>query len=331
MTRATVVKRVGAIIRLLATGLLLIPVSSSLAYDFSPVDLHPFLFVLWIVAVSVGLWWLAVKVRDVASSDGHFRFSLKAFLFVVFLLCILLATAGSRLHDIGRQSVALIKIRAAGGQISGHNSDPKLNLDLLNSIGFDPWERYTSIDVDDDAALAGLCRNPAAFRHLQQLSIDEHVTDVGMAHLSKNRFPQLNQVSCYGNAITSSGLKQLAELQRVDSVWLNRCYAICDDGFRGFEHLRYLGVLGDGEGPKKRMRLTDKSMHCIGNMTKLESLWLTGAPGVTDKGLLKLADCKSLTDLLLRNTSVTDDGVKRLQELLPNCRIRNLGRVPDNH
>ena len=56
-------------------------------------------------------------------------------------------------------------------------------------------------------------------------------------------------------------------------------------------------------------------------LAKLERLYL-GGNQVTDAGLEHLIEMKSLEYLDLANTNITDEGVKKLQQALPNCVIR---------
>jgi len=49
---------------------------------------------------------------------------------------------------------------------------------------------------------------------------------------------------------------------------------------------------------------------------------LSGAT-ITDADLEDLEDVKNLVYVELRDTKVTDEGVKRLQKALPNCKIRH--------
>jgi hypothetical protein len=47
-----------------------------------------------------------------------------------------------------------------------------------------------------------------------------------------------------------------------------------------------------------------------------------GGTGVSDKGLKVLAGLRPLSSLDMRDTKVTDAGLKELRDALPNCKIR---------
>jgi hypothetical protein len=55
-------------------------------------------------------------------------------------------------------------------------------------------------------------------------------------------------------------------------------------------------------------------------MTLLKKLWLHNT-AVTDKGIAFLANLKSLEQLEIYDTLVSDEGVRQLQAALPQCRI----------
>ena len=55
-------------------------------------------------------------------------------------------------------------------------------------------------------------------------------------------------------------------------------------------------------------------------MPRIEEVDLSGIE-VSDAGLVHLARLKSLNTVLLKNTKVTDEGIARLQQELPDCRI----------
>ena len=88
----------------------------------------------------------------------------------------------------------------------------------------------------------------------------------------------------------------------------------------GLVHLKGLTNL-------KRLRLhgtsvTDAGLMHLKEFTQLDELWLDGAH-VTDAGLVHLEGFTNLKELNLDGTDVTYfEGVKNLQESLPNCKIR---------
>lgn len=65
---------------------------------------------------------------------------------------------------------------------------------------------------------------------------------------------------------------------------------------------------------------TDNSLLQLRTIHRRYGLDLTGC-GITDAGLRKLEGLTNLRVLILRSTEVTDEGVKRLQQALPECRI----------
>lgn len=66
--------------------------------------------------------------------------------------------------------------------------------------------------------------------------------------------------------------------------------------------------------------VTDEDLERLTRLPRLESLMLT-LTFVSDAGLEHLAPIKSLTELQLKGTKVTQEGVAKLKRLLPHCRI----------
>ncbi len=67
--------------------------------------------------------------------------------------------------------------------------------------------------------------------------------------------------------------------------------------------------------------ITDEELAQLQRCTHLRVLDLEGFACVTDAGLVHLTVLTRLEEVNLRNTRVTDEGVKRLQQALPNCKI----------
>jgi hypothetical protein len=55
-------------------------------------------------------------------------------------------------------------------------------------------------------------------------------------------------------------------------------------------------------------------------LNQLQQLFLSGTQ-VTDAGLMHLQEQTQLGELDLRNTKFTNQGVKKLDQALPNCKI----------
>ncbi len=67
--------------------------------------------------------------------------------------------------------------------------------------------------------------------------------------------------------------------------------------------------------------ITDAGLASLAKMSNLKTLDLSEAE-ISDEGLLQLASLKRLTQLHLgNNANLTEDGVNRLRELLPDCKI----------
>jgi len=98
-------------------------------------------------------------------------------------------------------------------------------------------------------------------------------------------------VSLFGTQVTDAGLKELATLTNLTTLYLGGT-DVTDAGL--------------------------KELAALKNLTTLD-LFNTK---VTDAGLKELAALKNLTSLYLGGTQVTDAGVKELQQALPKCQIK---------
>jgi hypothetical protein len=66
--------------------------------------------------------------------------------------------------------------------------------------------------------------------------------------------------------------------------------------------------------------ITNSALKHIGEKESLHMLRIHSA-SVTDEGLFHLENLPQLKELILSQTKVTPDGVKRLQQALPNCKL----------
>ena len=178
---------------------------------------------------------------------------------------------------------------------------------------------------------------------LTQLQILEisgtQVTDIGLTHLKG--LTKLQELSLDGTKVTDAGLAHLKGLTQLQRLYL-RNTQVTDSGLahlKGLTQLQRLYVCNT--------QVTDSGMEHLKGLSQLQALWLGGTK-VTDAGLEHLKglsqlrglglgdtlDCKIVTATGWEHftarmaihtsdtTTVTDEGVKKLQQALPNCQIK---------
>lgn len=72
-------------------------------------------------------------------------------------------------------------------------------------------------------------------------------------------------------------------------------------------------------------RITDSGLKIVADFVNLVHLSVSGTE-ITDAGLVHLGGLTQLQSIDLRNTNVTDEGVARIEQTLPNCRIKRTPR-----
>jgi hypothetical protein len=122
---------------------------------------------------------------------------------------------------------------------------------------------------------------------------------------------------------TPDGLRALAELPKLDSLWL------ADSPRVGDQHLT---VLSELKGVKvlylRRSAVTDAGMTALADMADLRELTLSKTD-VGDGAVPHLSRLASLRKLLLDETKITAAAVAQLHEALPKCEITwDGGTVP---
>jgi hypothetical protein len=161
--------------------------------------------------------------------------------------------------------------------------------------------------------------------------------DKGAAHLKGMR--NLSELALIGTQVTDAGLVHLKDWKRLAMLQLTGVQ-IKDGGLehlKGLTNLTYL-TLG-------ATNVTDAGLENLNGLTKLEVLVLTNTGQITDAGLVHLKRLNHLSDLDLSGTRVsdaglahlkgltnlhsldasrslvTDEGMKALQQALPNLTI----------
>lgn len=162
------------------------------------------------------------------------------------------------------------------------------------------------IEVDDDMALL------AELNSIDYLSLDEKaITDAGLKHLRGLTIKEL----ALPESITDAGIAHLKNVHGIESLYLSDT------------------------------QITDASLEVVAGMSELESLYLGNVRGITDSGLAHLVGLVKLKSITLYDTEITDagidrlhalrhleyvnfrgsdatdDGVVRLREALPKCKV----------
>jgi hypothetical protein len=136
------------------------------------------------------------------------------------------------------------------------------------------------------------------------------------AWFSGDGLEHLERIEVLGLSYTEvddDAMKKLADLRHLRSLSLDGT-TVSDDGLRHLAHLTTLEALWLWETPTG-----DKGLQHLAGLSNLREL-RTG-PNVTDTSVSLLGKLRKLEHLDLRDTGMTADGVARLKEVLPNCRI----------
>jgi len=135
------------------------------------------------------------------------------------------------------------------------------------------------------------------------------VTDVGVARLPD--LPNLRHLGLSGTRVTDVGLSCIGKTEKLQVLSVVRT-EITSAGLAHLNNLAHLSVIELG-GPN----VTDDWLQQVSQLQQLHHLWLYDAR-VTDDGLLELESLVGLSFLLLLGDStVTDQGIKRLKAEMP--------------
>ena len=187
-----------------------------------------------------------------------------------------------------------------------------------------------------DDALQSVARLEA----LEELMIwDAHrVTDNGIKHLAGlnklrdlhvsngqigdgalavfGRLPRLESLSLQGNSFSDEGLGALAGLKQLKSLWIGMNHRPITDA--GVRHLGGLTTLEELD--LQGSQIGDQGVAALKNLKQLRDLYLSGGrndgkDSFTDAGVESLLGLDKLQRLYLKNTAISEPGVRRLAVL----------------
>ena len=222
------------------------------------------------------------------------QFSLRTLLIVVTVFCIGFGWLGLKLKEGREQRNAIVAIRELGGR-----------------IGYEH-------EVDRS--------NPPGPEWLRQLIGDEYFFSVGAVQLTGSkvndtslsiieRFTDLKWLTLIGTKVTDAGLEHLKGLTNLQGLSIQ--YAEITD--TGLEHLKGLTKLQTLH--LNHTKITDAGLEHLTELSNLRALSLRNTK-ITDEGLIHLRRLTRLDYLSLVDVfGVTPEGVKKLQQALPNCNI----------
>jgi len=188
-------------------------------------------------------------------------------------------------------------------------------------VGYDPFARVQCLNVRRDRAIVALVQHRKEFPDLEFLSF-RWVTDAGLQHAAEfDRFPRLANAEFANSHLTDAGMAHLSKWTNLRELWFSQCGKFTDDGLAHLVKLPNLERLTFYDQGTVKMSVTDAGLVHVGRMRQLKFLWIAHVP-ITDHGVRHLHGLSNLEELWLLGTSVTEKGLEELCRALPDCLIR---------
>lgn len=240
---------------------------------------------------------------------------------------------GTRVTDDGvRHFAALTELRLLNLRITGVSDDgvrhlaalTKLRaLDLLNTGVGDEGVRHLAVLTDLCALdLGGTRVGDDGVRHFAALCSLQYLNLSG-TKITGNAFggipalPQLERLDLsYNDDVGDELFRYLRRVPKLTRLDLDGTRVSAE----GLEDLAWPGSLGLIS--LRATQVSDEGLKALATCRSPLSLVLSNCRGISDAGLLYLADMKSLRNIDLDGTSVTADGAARLHAKLPQAWIR---------
>lgn len=200
-----------------------------------------------------------------------------------------------------------------------------------------------SLDLSETGIGDAGIRDLGALHHLEKLDLrNTAVSQKGIAFLA-TKMPQLKSLALGGPELGKGLLRLLPRFTSLDEldvagVMSDDSDAACLASLTSLKSLRLFWMIGDrgiaALTPLTNLesldlyssQVTDKGLASLPSMKRLMWLRLTHAKAVTDDAVKFLGRCKTLRTIFLAGTAITRDGVAKLKQLLPVCKIDRANR-----
>jgi hypothetical protein len=140
------------------------------------------------------------------------------------------------------------------------------------------------------------------------------VTDADLDNLAP--LTDLKILNLSGSRITDEGLAKLAPLKRTKFLYLFKT-DITDAGLEHLKELPRLEVLC-----LDQTLITDAGVKSLEALPRLEKLHVHSRAQLTDKSIESLSRHVRLFELKVGGPGFTEEGIARLREALPNCKVQ---------
>jgi len=164
-----------------------------------------------------------------------------------------------------------------------------------------------------DADLAPL----STLTNLQELTLYENENITGTLAIDLVALPHLRHLSP-GRGITDDGLACIAELTNLDKPYVEGPFT--NVGLKHLAKLKNLTTLSVDSD-----YVTAEGVAFVAELRQLEDLYLD-TPLLTDDIIPALLRCSTLEEMSFTRSALSDAGLRRLRDELPNCSVRDLRR-----
>jgi len=244
-------------------------------------------------ALVIAILWFGFSILK----RQRFQFGIRSLLALAVVIAVLCSWFSMSVREARRQREVVVAIIKHGGNV-------RYEWDLPGSRELGPLWLVDLLGEDFFSNAVAVSSSNWSF------------SDNDLERLAEflEKLPRLCMLQLCYTQLTDAGLVHLEELRDLKCLSLDSC-RIADVGLSHLKGMSELVVLSLDDTD-----ITDAGLGHLAGMTSLRVLHLNGTQ-VTDAGLVHLGSLTNLEKLSLYDTRVTVKGVKKLQKVLPKCKI----------